>query len=98
MFVQQFGPTHSFWMYPMERFNSWISWRVLNRRYPESTVMETYRLYEWTYFLEIAGEIPHGATIDIAEANSIDSSHSSIKCVDIEPVLLSELQAFYNMT
>ena len=98
MFVKQFGPTHSFWMYPMERFNSWISRRVLNRCYPESTVMETYRLYEWTYFLEIAGEIPHGATIDIAEANSIDISHNSTKCVDIEPVLLSELQAFYNMT
>ena len=99
MFVQQFGPTHSFWMYPMERFNSWISRRVLNRRYPESTVMETYRLYEWTYFLEIAGEIPHGATVDIAEVNSLDSSHSnSANSVDIEPVLACELQAFYAMT
>ena len=45
MFIRRFGPTYGFWMYPMERFNSWVSRRVLNRRYPESTVLETYRLH-----------------------------------------------------
>lgn len=25
MFVRRFGPLHGFWMYPMERFNNWIT-------------------------------------------------------------------------
>ena len=41
-YIKLFGPVYSFWMYPYERFNSWISRRVLNRRYPESTVLATY--------------------------------------------------------
>ena len=45
-FVRRLGPVHGYWMYPMERLNSWISRRVLNRRFPESTVMATYRLFE----------------------------------------------------
>ena len=40
--VKEFGPTHSTWMYAYERFNSWLHRRVMNRRYPESTLMETY--------------------------------------------------------
>ena len=44
MFVERFGPVHSFWMYAYERFNSWISRRVMNCRYPEGTVVATYRL------------------------------------------------------
>ena len=39
----------SFWMYPLERFNSWLSQRVLSKRYPESTVLETYKLFEVTF-------------------------------------------------
>lgn len=63
MFLKRFGPVHSFWMYNFERFNSWIIRRVLNRRYPESTVIETYRLTEWAHFLELSGQLSKGAII-----------------------------------
>lgn len=36
------GPVQGMWMFPFERFNSWIARRVTSRRYPEATVMETY--------------------------------------------------------
>lgn len=42
--IQQQGPVHSWSMYVYERFNSWISQRVMNRLHPEATVMETYRV------------------------------------------------------
>ena len=67
MFIRRFGPLYSFWMYPMERFNNWIKNRVQNRRFPEATVMETYRLYELGFFLQITEQLPLGATIDIGE-------------------------------
>lgn len=60
MFLERFGPVYMFWMYPYERFNSWIIRRVLNRRFPESTVIETYRLTEWAHFMELSGELPEG--------------------------------------
>ena len=53
MFVQLYGPLHNFWMYPLERFNSWVLHRVLNKRYPESTVLETSRLFEVSSFLQL---------------------------------------------
>ena len=40
-YIRGFGLTYSFWMYPFERFNSWVARCVLNRRFPESTVVET---------------------------------------------------------
>lgn len=61
IYLKQFGPVYSFWMYPYERFNSWITRRVLNRRYPESTVLETYRLREWATFMEVSKQLPQGA-------------------------------------
>jgi len=42
--MQRYGPVYGTWMYPFERFNSWISQRVLNRSSPEATVVETYRV------------------------------------------------------
>ena len=65
MYIRRFGPLYSFWMYPMERFNSWIARRVLNRRYPEATIMETYRIYELTFFLEMSGHLPGGSIVDV---------------------------------
>lgn len=41
MYLNRFGSVYVFWMFSFERFNSWISRRVLNRRYPESNVIET---------------------------------------------------------
>ena len=52
-------------MYPLERFNSWIAHRVHNRRYPESTVIETYRLFEFTAFLSVANLLPGDSFADI---------------------------------
>ena len=42
--MQKFGPVYGTWMFPFERFNSWICRRVLNRSSPEATVLETYRV------------------------------------------------------
>ena len=42
--ISRFGPVYGTWMWQYERFNSWICRRVLNRRHPEATVMETYRV------------------------------------------------------
>lgn len=50
--IKQFGPVYGTWMYSFERFNSWICRRVLNRAFPEATVMETYRVctyLDWTH-------------------------------------------------
>lgn len=62
MFLRRFGPVYGFWMYPYERFNSWITRRVTSRRYPEATVVEKYRLSEWAHFMELSGQLPDGAT------------------------------------
>ena len=53
MYIRRFEPVHGYWMYPMERLNSWISQRVLNRRFPESTIMASYRLFELSSFLQL---------------------------------------------
>lgn len=42
--IEKFGPVYSTWMYPFERFNSWLCQRALNRAHPEITIMETYRV------------------------------------------------------
>lgn len=61
MYIKRFGPTYNFHMYPLERFNSWISRRVHNRRYPESTVIETYRLFELSSFLSASHLLPENS-------------------------------------
>ena len=42
--MKQFGPVYATWMYAYERFNSWLYRRITNRRFPEATLMETYRV------------------------------------------------------
>lgn len=42
--IAKFGPLYTTWMFPFERMNSWFTRRVLNRQYPESTIMETYQV------------------------------------------------------
>ena len=85
MLLRRFGPVYGFWMYPYERFNSWITRRVTNRRYPEATVMETYRLSEWAHFMEVAGKLPDGA----ASASVLDLSPQDTVCALIS--LMSRL-------
>lgn len=70
MYIKRFGPVYSFWMYHYERFNSWLTRRVLNRRYPEATVVATYRLCEWANFLELSGQFPEGTLSYIQRAES----------------------------
>ena len=54
--MKLYGSVYNFWMFPFERFNSWISRQTLNRRYPEYTIIETYRLCEWVHFVEVSKE------------------------------------------
>ena len=84
MFVQRFGPLHGFWMYPMERFNNWIKSRVQNRRYPESTVVETYRLYELCFHLQVTKQLPPGVNLDITECKDSESTSDGSDAVQSE--------------
>ena len=81
MFIRRFGPAYGFWMYPFERFNSWIGRRVQNRRYPEATVIETYRLFEVTHFISMTKQLPQGSTLDfwdvLADDDDQVKSHTS---------------------
>lgn len=110
MYIRRFGPLYSFWMYPMERFNSWIAHRVLNRRYPEATVMETYRIYELTFFLEMSGRLPGGSIVDVHgddESMQHPSGDTDSEKLDgdamanhgysshLEPDTVKELDSFY---
>ncbi len=75
LFLKRFGPVYGYWMYPLERFNSWISRRVMNRRFPEATVIETYRLYEFAHFLQISGQLPQKA---LTIPSDPDTDHSGM--------------------
>ena len=66
LYMQQYGPVFEYWMYPFERFNSWLGNRVMSKRYPESTVVETYRVYEWAAFLQMSGQLPAGSVSSIS--------------------------------
>ena len=68
MFLRRFGPVHTFWMFPHERFNSWIGRRVHNKRFPEATVLETYRIFELSSFLSMAELIPANSVTDMDAA------------------------------
>ena len=86
MFIRRFGPLHGFWMYPMERFNNWIKSRVQNRHYPESTVVETYQLYELCFHLQITKQLPSGVNLvnDITECTDSDSTSDGSERVPSE--------------
>ena len=108
MYMRRFGPLHSFWMYPMERFNNWIKNRVHNRRFPEATVMESYRLYEIGFYLQMSGQLPLGATLDDLSEIETDregEDHFQATCVPtkgstskLEPSQLYELKLLYSNT
>lgn len=50
--MKEFGPVYGTWMYGYERFNSWLHRRVMNRRWPEATLMETYRVNHFTHIFK----------------------------------------------
>ena len=76
-YLRRFGSMYGFWMYPMERFNSWISCRILNRRFPESNVMETYRIFEFAFFLQKSAQLPNGCTIDIKSKSEFEDENET---------------------
>ena len=71
MYISRLGPTYGFWMYPIERFNSWLARRVLNRRYPESTVIETYRIFELSYHLKLTKQLPDNSVLETEDVISL---------------------------
>lgn len=98
VYVKHFGPVYSFWMYPYERFNSWISRRVMNKRYAESTVIETYRLSEWANFQELADQLTAGATgMSFSSDEENDHLHNANERdhYQLMDELLEELQSHY---
>ena len=61
-------------MYGFERFNSWISRRSLNRRFPEATVVETYRLYEFAQYVSLSTNLaPAAFTLPSSQADILPS-------------------------
>ena len=70
MYIRRFGPVRCYWMYPMERFNSWITCRVLNRRFPEATVLQTYRVFELTFFLQVSGQVSIPSSVEKSPSTS----------------------------
>ena len=79
MFLKRFGPVYMFWIFPYERFNSWIIRRVMNRRYPEATVIETFRLTEWASFMELSGQLAEGMIVtDQYESNNDNKDKSML--------------------
>lgn len=103
MFIRRFGAAHSFWMYPMERFNSWIAARIKNRRYPEATVLESYRLFELSSFMQLSGKLPQDVAADfndICDASNGMSSASKYQCTCklLSPEELSHLNDYYRKT
>ena len=91
MFLRRFGPTYTFHMFPFERFNSWITRRVHNRRYPEATVLETYRLFELSAFLSIANLLPQDS-VNNSDQQELNDRQTEVLCEDD----LQLLQQCYN--
>lgn len=88
-------------MYQYERFNSWIKRRIHNRRYPEATVIQTYRLSEWAHFMELSGKFEKGtlAYIDCSEAEDEVSTLPELVRADFSLTgdIVELLQSHYSM-
>ena len=92
----------------MERFNNCIKHRVLNRRFPEATVLESYRLYEMGFHLQLSGQLLFGATVDVLSdpvSDTEDEDYSQTACVQtkgcisiLEADQLEELKVLYGDT
>ena len=96
-YLKRFGPPVVFWMYSLERFNSWIIRRVKNRRYPESTVVQTYLLFELSNFFKMSGEIPDNALVYYAEqTDGEDENEEHILPDMLSLVEFANLEMFYS--
>lgn len=100
MYIHRFGPVHGYWMYPMERLNSWISRRILNRRFPESTVMASYRLFELSSFLQLIETLPCDITVDVTEDIDLDEMDNSLqreKLLSLNQNQAMDLHKYYKL-
>jgi hypothetical protein len=95
MFIRRFGPAYSFWMYPMERFNSWIAARITNRRYPENTVLESYRLFELSFAMQLCGKLPQDPAVDLELTDLYESPEEPSSDSFSRPAFLTEEQHFH---
>lgn len=90
-FLKRFGPVHSFWMF---NFNSWLIRRCLNRRHPESTVIETYILMEWACFLELSGNFRIGTIDQLCHDSSLGES-SQGKLISLTEEQMVQIKSYY---
>jgi len=70
-------------------YNSWVLRRVLNKRYPESTVLETYRLHEFSSFLQTSGQLPENAIVELVIKNQTQALVKVFTLKERLPVLIS---------
>lgn len=98
-YLRRLGPVHGYHMFPMERFNSWIKQTVTSRRYPESIVLESYRLFEFTFFLQISKKLPEEACKQIAFiSNDENEVHTLDNCGILDADEVKALDSLYKIT
>ncbi|XP_062595076.1 uncharacterized protein LOC134256449 [Saccostrea cucullata] len=49
--LAKLGPMYGRWLFPYERANGWITRQCLKKGIEESTVMETYVVYDWCIYM-----------------------------------------------
>ena len=83
----------------MERFNSWICAQITNRRHPESRVLESYRLFELAFFMQLSGKLPQCVTTDLADVHVAEPSEQTSSSIGYHTCLnkeqLSQLKLYY---
>ncbi|XP_072014762.1 uncharacterized protein [Amphiura filiformis] len=55
--IMEYGPLYGTWMFAYERFYSWMSQRIVNRRHIESTVMRTFQIFDWCMHQIMASKV-----------------------------------------
>ena len=99
IFIKHLGPISGYWMYPFERFNSWISRRVKNRRYLEATVMQTYRIFEWSLHLQMSGKLPTSFSLTnlFAGSNEIGDDEETGNPDNLDLCQLEHIRQYYRL-
>ncbi|CAC5397492.1 unnamed protein product [Mytilus coruscus] len=83
----RYGPSYGSWLFPYERVNCWITRQVLNKHRIESTVMETYAIYDWCVFMLMSDIVD---TDDLTLGKFEDITYISILILLIEVNNLNE--------
>ncbi|XP_062612111.1 uncharacterized protein LOC134273911 [Saccostrea cucullata] len=83
-----FGPVYGRWLFPYERANGWISRQCLRKGVEESTVMETYVIYDWCVHMVLSqqfkpSEVFSGESrlVDLAEKLSSEQTETCIQMI-----------------